>query len=198
MTKYILNSGGLRNNPEKAVLFFNEILKGLGNEPKVLFCFFAQARQDWEKKFEDYKGNFLKMVDGDIQPVVELAFPDKFVEQVKNCDAIIIYGGDDHLIKYWLNQYNLPELWTGKVVATNSAGSDVLVKHFWTCDWRQCMDGLGILPIKFIPHYKSDYGNDDPRGPVEWKVAHGELVDYGDKSLPIHALEEGDFIIIEK
>jgi hypothetical protein len=102
------------------------------------------------------------------------------------------------LLKYWLNQYDLPELWKGKVVATNSAGSDALTKHFWTCDWRQCMDGLGILPIKFIPHFKSGYGNDDPRGPVDWKKAYGELVDYGDKFIPIHALEEGDFIIIEK
>lgn len=198
MTKYILNSGGLRSKPEKAILFFNEILKGLGNEPRILFCFFAQARENWERKFEEYRDNFLKQIDENIHPIIDLAYPDKFVQQVNDNDVIVIYGGDDYLVKYWLSQFDLPKLWDGKVVATNSAGSDVLVKHFWTCDWRQCMDGLGILPIKFIPHFKSAYGDDDPRGPVDWRIAYRELVDYGDKSLPIHALEEGDFIIIEK
>jgi hypothetical protein len=61
------------------------------------------------------------------------------------------------------------------------------------------MDGLGILPIKFIPHYKSEtYGNDDTRGPIDWEKAYEDLADYGDKSLPIQALEEGDFVVLEK
>jgi peptidase E len=96
-------------------------------------------------------------MDEDIKPKFELAFPNKFIEQIKNNEAIIIHGGDDKLLLYWLKQYNLPEIWEGKVIAGSSAGSDVLVKQFWTCDWRLIMDGLGILPIKFIPHYKSSY-----------------------------------------
>ncbi len=193
MTKYILNSGGLKNNSDKAVLFFNEILKDLGDVPKILFCLFAQPREDWENKFEEYKKDFSEKAN--VEPIVELAYPDKFIEQMKNNDAIILFGGDDHLIQYWLKQFDLPKIWKDKAVAGSSAGSDVLVKHFWTCDWRQCMDGLGILPIKFIPHYESDYGKNDPRGSIDWKKAHDELAEYGDKSLPIHALEEGEFII---
>jgi hypothetical protein len=83
------------------------------------------------------------------------------------------------------------------VVIGSSAGSNALVKCFWTCDWRQVKEGLGILPIKFIPHYKSAYGEGDPRGPIDWIQAYNELAEYGDQSLPIHALEEGDFIIID-
>ena len=60
------------------------------------------------------------------------------------------------------------------------------------------MDGLGILPIKFIPHYKSNWGSDDPRGSIDWEAALRELEEYGDASLPIHALEEGEYIVIEK
>ncbi|EKE21485.1 MAG: hypothetical protein ACD_7C00216G0001 [uncultured bacterium] len=60
------------------------------------------------------------------------------------------------------------------------------------------MDGLGILPIKFIPHYKSSYGEDDPRGSIDWESAYKELEGCGNKSLPIHALEEGNFIVIEQ
>ncbi|MHB8904116.1 MAG: Type 1 glutamine amidotransferase-like domain-containing protein [Patescibacteria group bacterium] len=198
MTKYILNSGGLRNQPEKAGKFNRAIVKGLGKTPKVLFCHFAVAREDWEKKFADYTKRFLESMDEETKPKFELAFPDKFIDQIKNNDAVIIHGGDDTLLLYWLKQYNLPKIWEDKVIAVSSAGSNVLAKHFWTCDWRQCFDGLNILPIKFISHYKSDFGANDPRGPIDWDKAYQELSEYGDKTLPIHALEEGDFIIIEK
>ena len=57
---------------------------------------------------------------------------------------------------------------------------------------------MGILPIKFIPHYQSDFGRDDPRGPIDWAKAYQELAAFGDRSLPISAIPEGKFIIIEK
>jgi peptidase E len=198
MTKYILNSGGLRNNPESARQFNLEIIKGLGLAPRLLFCHFAAAREYWEEKFADYTERFQAALGPEIRPQFTLAYPDKFAEQIKNNDAIVIHGGDDTLLQYWLKQYDLPTLWLGKVVAGSSAGADALVRHFWTCDWRQCKDGLGLLPIKFIPHYQSAYGQNDPRGPINWEQAYDELAQYGDTALPIHALEEGKFIIMEK
>jgi peptidase E len=197
MTKYILNSGGLRRHPEKAKEFNLEVVKGLGNTPLILFCFFATPRERWEEKFADYSSRFLESMPAGVAPKIELALPEKFVDQLKNSDAVIINGGDDNLLLHYLKQYDLPAAWQGKVVAGSSAGSDALVKHFWTCDWRKCLDGLGILPIKFIPHYKSGFGDNDPRGAINWSLAYQELVEYGDQSLPIHALQEGDFVVIE-
>lgn len=196
MTKYVLNSGGLRNFPEKGKKFLAEIVKDLGPNPKMLICLFAQPRENWEEKFAQYEGELNDNAPEGVKVSFELAFPDSFEEQVKISDIVYIHGGDDHLVQYWFARIAVPKIWEGKVVATSSAGSNLLVKHYWTCDWRQCGDGLGILPIRFIPHFKSDFGADDPRGPIDWDKAYQELVAYGDKSLPIHALEEGDFIVI--
>lgn len=196
MTKYVLNSGGLRNEPTLAKAFFTEVLKDLGNTPKLLICNFAKPREDWEEAFaQDEKMDCLP--DG-VSPEFELAFPDTFEEQIKNSDAIYIHGGDDHLLQYWLRQFDLPAIWDGGVVATNSASSHALAKHFWTCDWRQTMDGLGILPVKFLAHYQSNFGTDDPRGPIDWEKALEELKQYGDTSLPIHALKEGEYVVIKQ
>jgi len=52
MTKYILNSGGIRNNIEGGKNFFAEAVKGLSNNPKVLLCLFAYPREYWEKNFQ--------------------------------------------------------------------------------------------------------------------------------------------------
>ncbi len=197
MTKYVLNSGGVGRHPKLARKFFGEVFKDLGPSPKLLICCFAQPREDWESKFK---------IDNDRQelfpesqvPQLELAFPETLAEQVKACDAIYIHGGDDHLMQYWLKKFDIPNLWEGKVVATNSASSNALAKSFWTCDWRMNMDGLGILPIKFISHYQSDYGIDDPRGAIDWDEAKQSQIVYGDTSLPIYSLKEGEYVVIEQ
>ncbi len=197
MTKYILNSGGLRNNISGAKKFMAEMVQGLGEKPKVLFCFFAQPREDWETQFPKYQEGFLDWTPNGVAPEFELAFPETFKEQIKKCDVLYIHGGDDHLMRHWFEQFDLPKIWEDKVVATNSASTHILSESFWTCDWRMCKNGLGILPIKTIAHYESEYGVDDPRGPVDWQAAYQELENYGDKSLPIYALKEGEFKVFE-
>jgi hypothetical protein len=197
VTKYVLNSGGVRDKPALAKQFFSEVLQGLGNQPKVLLCFFASPREDWEEKYHQDLESIPMLTPKGVEPSFDMAFPDTFVKQVKNSDAVYLHGGDDYLLQYWLKQFNLPKLFQGKTVGTNSASSHTLAKHFWTCDWRKCINGLGILPIKFLAHYQSSYGNDDPRGPINWKKAYEELSRYGNPSLPIYALREGHFVVIE-
>lgn len=197
MTKYILNSGGIKRYPELKKQFHQEIFKDLGAEPRILLCNFAQPREDWEIKFSSYVNVIMEDIPLGVGPTFELAMPDEFVEQCSKANVIYFHGGDDHLLQYWMKRFTLTELFKDKVVATNSASSDMLATHYWTCDWRQCADGLGILPIKFIPHYQSDFGNDDLRGPIDWQKAYDDLAAYGDTSLPIHALQEGEFVVIE-
>lgn len=197
MTKYILNSGGYKNNPELAKKFFSEIVRGLGNNPRFLVVPFAQPREEWESKFAEDINNRFKSFLGKVTPIFELAIPDTFEEQVKNTDVVYMHGGDDTLLQYWLKQFDLPKIWEGKVVATSSASSDALSKYFWTCDWRACGDGLGILPIKFLPHFESAFGATDPRGPIDWNKGLAELKNYKE-NLPIHALKEGEYIVIEQ
>lgn len=197
MTKYLLNSGGIRNSSDRGEKFFREVVSGLGANPRLLICVFAQPREDWEEKYAEDVAFFRELFDGDIQLVLDLAFPDTFEEQIRKSDAIYIHGGDDYLIQYWLKKFDLQKLFDGKTDATNSGSSHAMSRYFWTCDWRQNMEGLGILPIKFLAHFKSNYGKDDPRGPIDWDRAYASLQDYGDKDLPIYALKEGEYIMLE-
>jgi hypothetical protein len=198
MTKYVLNSGGIKNAPNLKREFHRELAKDLGESPKFLLCNFAQGREYWETKFQGYSDAISEDLPDTVSPSFALAMPDTFATQCCEADIIYFHGGDDHLIQYWMRQFDLVELFKDKVVATNSASSNLLVAHYWTCDWRQCGDGLGILPIKFIPHYNSAFGDDDPRGSIDWERAKRELEEYGDKSLPIYALEEGEYKVFEQ
>ncbi len=195
MTKYVVNSGAVGKYREKAEKFFAEIVKDLGKNPKIVICLFAILRENWEEKFQEDLEEIPPYLPQGISATLELAMPDTFAQQVKSCDVVYIHGGDDVLVQYWLRQLNAPHVWEGKVVATNSASSDALAKYFWTGDWRRIMEGLGILPIKMLPHYQSNYGATDPRGPIDWEKAHQELAEYKEKDLPLYALEEGDFVV---
>ena len=198
MTKYVLNSGGIKNEPKLKKQFHQELVKGLGDMPKFLLCNFAQGREYWEAKFQGYSGAIAEDMSDGVTPSFTLAMPGEFGRQCNEADIIYFHGGDDHLLKYWMEQFDMPVLFKDKVVATNSASSDMLATHYWTCDWRQCGDGFGILPIKFIPHYHSAFGADDPRGAIDWEKARQELSDYGDKLLKIYALKEGEFEVFEQ
>jgi len=198
MTKYILNSGGLSSDPEKTKAFFKELVSGFGNSPKILLCHFAHPREYWEVNFESSKTKFKKFMPEGVNPIFTLAMPDTFVDQVKNMDAIYCHGGDDHLVMFWLKKLHASTVWEGKVVGTNSASTNAMAKQFWTCDWRQSFDGLGVLDIKTLPHFNSDFGKDDPRGPIDWEQAKLDLANYGDQSLPIYALEEAAYVVINK
>lgn len=193
MTKYVLNSGGIKNQPKLKKQFHQALVKTLGNTPKFLLCNFAQGREYWEVKFQGYSDAITEDMPSGVIPAFTLAMPDTFITQCQQVDVIYFHGGDDYLLKYWMGQFDMSELFEGKIVATNSASSNMLATHYWTCDWRRCGDGFGILPIKFIPHYQSAFGADDPRGPINWDKAKQELSEYGDKSLLIYALREGEF-----
>lgn len=197
MTKYVVQSGGIRNQPELKRNFHQELVKGLGATPNFLLCNFAQGREYWESKFQGYSDSIKEDMPKGVRPTFTLAMPSEFIKQCEQADVIYFHGGDDNLLQYWMRQFDMPRLFDNKVIATNSAGSNMISTHYWTCDWRQCNDGLGILPIKFVPHYESSFGASDPRGPIDWNNAMHELSQYGDMSLPIYALKEGEYTIFE-
>lgn len=197
MTKYVVQSGGIRNQPELKRNFHQELVKGLGATPNFLLCNFAQGREYWESKFQGYSDSIKEDMPKGVRPTFTLAMPSEFIKQCEQADVIYFHGGDDNLLQYWMRQFDMPSLFDNKVIATNSAGSNMISTHYWTCDWRQCNDGLGVLPIKFVPHYESSFGANDPRGPIDWNNAMHEISQYGDMSLPIYALKEGEYTIFE-
>ncbi len=195
MTKYVVNSGGIKHQPQLKKQFHQEIVGGLGSSPKFLLCDFAQGREYWNVKFQGYTNSVREDMPEGITPTFELAMPATFAEQCKRADVIYMHGGDDDLLQYWMKQFDLDDLFNDKVVVGNSAGSDLLATHHWSCDWRECSDGFGFLPIKFIPHYQSHIDEADNRGPVDWQKAYDDLAAYGDTTLPIYALKEGEFAV---
>lgn len=197
MTKYVLNSGGAKRHHDLKRKFHEEVIAGLNKSPKVILCNFAQGREYWDVKFESYAESIRADMPEDVDPSFELAMPDIFADQCKRADVLYFHGGDNDLLFYWMRKFDYVDLFSGKVVATSSASSCMLAESCWTCDWRTCQDGFGVLPVKFIPHFESDFGNNDPRGPIDWTQAYDELKAHGKQELQILALKEGEYRVFE-
>ena len=136
MTKYVLNGGAVKKDKEKAKKFFAEVLAGLGGRPKILICCFAEKREDWDECYKKDLEIFPAFFPEGVSPEMILAYPETFEKQIAESDVVYIHGGDDHLLQYWLRKFDIPRVWQDKVVATSSASSDALARHFFTCDWN--------------------------------------------------------------
>jgi hypothetical protein len=197
MTKYILAGGADRKFKGYGENLATEIFKAVNQPIHFLSCFFAEPREEWESKFADrldwFRQNFGK------NGRYELAFPDRFIDQLKASNVVYIHGGDDDLLTYRLSQFkDLERLFEGKVVVGSSAGADWLSSNFWTCDWREVRRGSGLTGLNIIPHFESEeYGMSDPRGPINWKQANTELQTTIGAGKAVTLLREGEFIVVE-
>ena len=158
MTKFVLYGGF---NPEstdfEAPDFVKEIMKDTSESARVLIVLFAKepdripiAAERITKSFETNKWQQ--------NIVVEVADRENFIEQIRNADVVYFAGGNSAKLLEALKQYeSLEETLQGKTVAGESAGANVLCKFFYSPRSDTITEGLGIIPIKIIPHFKKEY-----------------------------------------
>jgi peptidase E len=194
MTKYILVGGYIHKAKDGGKAFCEELVRGINNKPiKILDCMFARPRDSWEEKIKEDNIFFSKFIK-DFE--LELALPEIFAEQIKKSDVIFLRGGKTYpLLDIFNKNPNLIKELNDKVVAGTSAGGDVIAKYYGVGKTGRVNGvGLGLLPVKFIPHWKSDsseYLNAD------WEGILKGLRNYKEE-LPIYALAEGEFKVFNK
>lgn len=190
MTKYILVGGYVHKAPDEGKAFCEELVKGIDKKPvKILDCMFARNLEDWESGLEKDKEFFNKFIT-DFE--LELADPDNFTEQVKNSDIIYLKGGyTRNIIERLTKNLDWIKELDGKVLAGTSAGGDAIAKYYAVLSTKRVGDGLGLLPIKFIPHWNSDYSDDEAQN-ISWQDEFDKLKAYKE-DLPIYTLGEGEF-----
>lgn len=193
MTKYILVGGYIHKAPDGGKALFEEMVKGFNfDRPiKILDCTFAEPRELWKEKFQKDKLIFLRYLNNF---EFEFADPLKFAEQIKLSDVLHIRGGTVDLLMEVLSKSGnwIKEL-EGKTVVGTSAGAGVFAKYSYGLNSLKLLDCLGLLPIKFLAHFRSDYNAPN----IDWDKALEELKNYKE-DLPIYALKEGEFVVINK
>lgn len=194
MTKYILAGGFIYKALDGGKAFVEELVKDITDKPvKVLDCLFAQPKEVWQEKFEGDKEYFSKFI-SDFE--LELADEEKFVQQVQNSDVIYLRGGHtQQLFKLLTKNIDWINYLDGKTLAGTSAGGEVIAQHYHVLKSGRTGDGLGLLQIKFIPHWKSDFSDEYTDKVIDWDKTIEELKNYKE-DLEILTLKEGEFKVL--
>ncbi len=153
-TKYILHGGSAQHVNEANDKFFAEILKGSGDRARVLLVEFAGGDENEDKNVGRDRSQF-ERVRGSREIIYEVADKDKFLEQVKEADVVYLGGGTTiRLMEELKNYSNLKDAFSGKVIAGESAGANIMSVYCFSKSGGGVMKGLGLVPVKMFPHYK--------------------------------------------
>jgi len=157
MTKFILHGGYTRFKSDLNDSFYKEICNNIPNDGNILFTHFARSDEEIPERFKGEKERLLKQA-GDKKFTTTLALKDDFINQLKNADVIYIDGGNtDQLIKTIKKFPGFTELIKGKTVVGSSAGAYLLSTYYHSAGKDEIFEGLGILPIRIVCHYKSEH-----------------------------------------
>ena len=192
MTKYILAGGYVHKAKDGGKAFCEELVRGFNQTKpvKILDCMFARPRDVWVTKLHEDKEFFSKHVSNF---ELDLALPEKFIEQLKNSDVLFLRGGYTKVLMKMLSECgNWTKELYGKTVAGTSAGAEVLCRYYFICKTSRIGDGFNLLPVKFIPHWHSD---SDEYLNFDWDKALQELKNYKEE-LPIYTLAEGECKVV--
>ena len=193
MTKYILVGGYPKKAKDGGKAFCEELVKGFSDPVRILDCLFARPRENWDKSFEEDK-EFFSIHSPDRKLEIQLADPIRFIDQIRWVNTIYLRGGDNDVLLGLLSQDKnwIKEL-TGKTFAGSSAGANVIAKYYYDFGALKAEEGLGLLPVKVIVHYRSDSFAPN----LDWDKALIELKNYKE-DIPIFTLAEGEFKVINQ
>lgn len=191
MTKFILAGGYPTKTEDGGALFAQELVKGFDEPVRILDCLFARPEDTWTEVFQKDRLFFSSKLKQNI--ILELAEPGQFVEQLRRADVVYFRGGTTKsLIAALKGCVGWEKELESKTVAGTSAGANFLAKYYYSLGNLEVHEGLGVLPIKVIVHYESDFNAPN----IHWDTAYQDLKVAGEE-LPIYPIREGEFDVIE-
>lgn len=193
MTKYILIGGYPRKAEDGGKALAEEMVKGFEEPIKLLICYFARPRLQWELNMVEDHLFFGGHLSGK-KVEYQMAKVDTFIDQIRWMDVMYIRGGTtETLLEKLAECPGWEKELEGKTIAGSSAGAMAIAKYWYGLDTLKLGDGLGFVPVKVLVHYRSNYNAPN----VDWDRAETELKNYKE-TLPVLNLAEGQFEVITK
>ncbi len=158
MTTYILHGGRTKIDSANNELFFKQYTDLVQKDTvKILLCYFAREKKEWEGLFENDKGKILKQttkkVEVNIVDTVEF-----LMRQLKEADVVYFSGGEEEFLRPYLKQLSfLKDALRNKIFIGSSMGSFLAAKNYVLSLSDQNEDtvyeGLGLAPYNILCHW---------------------------------------------
>lgn len=177
MTKFVLHGGFDREIPvQEDDEFFKEMLADTPEDVKLLLVYFAEQDEKVPARIEQDKAQFNK-IKGSKNVHFKVASEETFLQDCAWADVIYLHGGRTGRLMEALKKYqNLGHVFSGKIIASDSAGVNVLGQLFYSKNSKEIGEGLRILPFKVVVHYID--GAPNPLADVEPDLETLQLREY--------------------
>lgn len=182
-TKFILHGGFSKENYplQEDDIFFQEMIKDIPDSGKLLLVYFAEGEEKVEMRIGQDRESLAKNC-GNRKLDIRIALEESFAEDVAWADVIYLHGGDSLRLKEALIKHEgLSKMFSGKTIAGDSAGVNVLARFFYARKAERIEEGLGILPLKTVVHYQD--GAPNPLADIEPETETLLLREYETKVL---------------
>ncbi|MCR4279696.1 MAG: Type 1 glutamine amidotransferase-like domain-containing protein [Candidatus Zambryskibacteria bacterium] len=154
-TRFILQGGFPKDGKQENDAFFREILSTAPQEAKILLVLFSKEADRVEKNTKEDIEQFVKN-GGGRRLTFEVATEDKFIEEIRNSDVVYLHGGNTGKLLETLRKFpEFSKSIEGKIIGADSAGVNILCAAFFSLSLG-VGEGLGVLPIKVLCHYKEE------------------------------------------
>lgn len=165
MTTYILYGGRTKIDSANNRLFFKQFTdKVAKNKVKILLCYWARDKKNWNESFEKDKIKILaqsiKEVEINIVDTLEI-----LPKQLKEADVLYFSGGEEESLRPYMSQLQfLKESLHNKVFIGSSMGAFLAAKHYVLSLSDQndgvVYDGLGLVPYNILCHWNIEMNKD--------------------------------------
>lgn len=192
MTTYILHGGRTQIDSVNNRLFFKQFTDTVAkNRVKILLCYWAREKKDWNEVFERDKTKILrqstKETDINIAETIET-----LSTLLKEADILYFSGGEEEFLRPYMSQLqSLKESLHNKVFIGCSMGAFLASRHYVLSLSNQNMDtvydGLGLVPYNILCHWNRETNK-------EKKIA---VLKEKDPHTPILFIDEEKFEIIK-
>jgi len=163
-TKYILHGGFTAGIKQQDDDFFQEMMKDTPDEIKMLLVYFAASAEKVQLRTEQDTEELNKNK-GNKKLDLRIASPETFVEDCAWADVIYLHGGKTVRLMEALRKYpNIANMLSGKIIAADSAGVNVLGQLFYSKNSKEIGEELNVLPYKTIAHHED--GTHDQFGQI--------------------------------
>ncbi len=168
MTKYILHGGYPNTKNDLNAGFYREISQYVPENGNILLVYFARDDEDYERLFKQDSEKIIKQARGK-KLNIKIATKENFFKELDWANSIYMRGGDytQKLINTLKEYPDFENKIKDKVVAGSSSGAYAVSTYYYSNSSGAIKEGLDLIPLRVICHYKSKIHENIGEDPVE-------------------------------
>jgi len=158
MTTYVLHGGNTKIDSVSNNEFFKQFTSIVPKDNvKILLCYWAREKKDWNERFEIDKAKILKQTTKQVEINLVDTVENLFIK-LKDADVLFMSGGEEEYLRPYMSKIlQLKDALNDKVYIGSSMGAFLPSRHYVLSLSDQneddVFDGLGLIPYNVLCHW---------------------------------------------